>query len=154
MESIQWLGVQLLINAAFLVIAERHRGVRSRDALAPSDALIIGAAQAVALVPGISRSAITIAAARMRSVERRAALDFSFLMATPIIAGASVFAASHIVSGATSIPSLAVIIAGMVAACVASIAAIRMLRAIVARRSLAIFAWYLVPLGLLLCVRV
>jgi undecaprenyl-diphosphatase len=152
MGSIRALGWQLLFNAALLIIAERCSERRSRDTANIGDALGIGIAQAIALVPGISRSAITIAAGRARGLRRRDALDFSFLMATPIIAGATLFAAAHIVAGDISVPPAHITIAGIVSACISSIAAILFLRAFVVSRSLAWFALYLVPIGLLLCV--
>jgi undecaprenyl-diphosphatase len=90
----------------------------------------------------------------MRGIVRRDALDFSFLMAAPIIAGASLFATADIVAGHTVIPALSVTVAGVASACVSGIAAIYFLRRFVASCSLAWFAVYLVPVGLLLCFRV
>ena len=63
----------------------------------------IGAAQALALVPGISRSGISISAARFAGLNREAAARFSFLMATPIIAGAAIFEIRKLVSGETGV---------------------------------------------------
>ncbi len=154
MGSIQSLGWQLLVNAAVLLIAERCLQSRHRKEMRVPDAIIIGIAQALALIPGISRSAITIAAGRTRGIVRGDALDFSFLMATPIIAGASLFAAADIVGGNTILPAMSVTLAGIVGACISSIAAIYFLRRFVASCSLAWFAVYLVPVGLLLCIRV
>ncbi len=154
MGSVRSLGWQLLINAAVLLIAERSLQSRHTSAMYLPDALMIGIAQALALIPGISRSAITIAAGRSRGISRSDALDFSFLMATPIIAGASLFAAMDIASGDTAIPTWSVMLPGMAGACISSIAAIVFLRRLVASRSLAWFAIYLVPVGLLLCIQV
>ncbi len=58
--------------------------------------LCIGLAQACAIVPGVSRSGITIAVARARGIERAAAARFSFLLGSPIILGAAVFKLRHI----------------------------------------------------------
>ncbi len=154
MGSIRSLGWQLLINAALLIAAERFLQSRHRKEMRITDALIVGIAQVFALIPGISRSAITIAAGRMRGIVRGDALDFSFLMAAPIIAGASLFATADIVAGHTVIPALSVTVAGVASACVSGIAAIYFLRRFVASCSLAWFAVYLVPVGLLLCFRV
>ena len=154
MGSIRSLGWQLLVNAALLIAAERYLQSRHRNEMRVPDALIIGVAQVLALIPGISRSAITIAAGRMRGIVRGDALDFSFFMATPIIAGASLFAAADIFTGHTQIPLWSVTVAGMVSACVSGIAAIYFLRRFVASCSLAWFAVYLIPVGLLLCFRV
>lgn len=61
---------------------------RKMDRLTLGDALLIGLSQALAIVPGVSRSGSTITTARILGVERQDAANFSFLMATPIIAGA------------------------------------------------------------------
>lgn len=145
------IGWEFIINGIILIAAERFTQARAKDALRISDALLIGCAQALALSPGLSRSALTIAAGRALKLRRRDALDFSFLMATPIIAGAMVFAATNIAQGGVLLPSLPVIVAGITSAVCASVVAILFLRQFVAKKSLALFAWYLIPMGLLLC---
>ena len=62
-------------------------------------AIGIGAAQALALIPGISRSGISISAGRFAGLDREAAARFSFLMATPIIAGAAIFEIRKLATG-------------------------------------------------------
>jgi len=61
------------------------------------DALLIGFSQAFAIIPGVSRSGSTITAARLLRLERADAANFSFLMATPIIAGAGLFEGRHLI---------------------------------------------------------
>ena len=151
LRTVSSVGYEFIANGFILIVAERWLQSRSRDTLKMGDAIIIGCAQAIALSPGLSRSALTIAAGRMRNLQRSDALNFSFLMATPIIAGATLFAAADIASGAALLPSLPVIIAGIISALLASIIAILFLRCFVAKKSLALFAWYLIPMGLLLC---
>jgi len=81
----------LLVTALLLVFSERHyTGTRSLSELNVRDALFIGAAQAVAILPGISRSGSTIAAGITRGLPRTVAARFSFLLAVPIIFGAGV----------------------------------------------------------------
>lgn len=83
------LVMGFLITAAVLVVADRFSFRKVSIARASfRDALIIGLAQVVALVPAISRSAMTIAAGRARGLSRKQATTFSFLMSAPIIAGA------------------------------------------------------------------
>lgn len=151
LRSTRSVGLEFIANGLILIAAERFVQTRSREALKTADAVIIGLAQALALSPGLSRSALTIAAGRVRKLQRPDALNFSFLMATPIIAGATLFAAADIASGDVLLPSLPVIIAGITSALCASVAAILFLRRFVAKKSLALFAWYLIPMGLLLC---
>jgi undecaprenyl-diphosphatase len=147
-------GVEFLINAGILLLAERMPQERLQNSMRWVHALMIGIAQAFALSPGLSRSALTVSAARALRFDRRDALDFSFLMAVPIIAGATAFTAADVLRGTVVVPSLAVTIVGVATACVSSVVAILWLRQFVARRSLAWFACYLIPVGLLLCIRV
>src|SRR5690349_4969428 len=85
------LGVVLWL--VDLLAAQRSR----MPDLRLTDALLIGLSQALAIIPGVSRSGATITMARMLGVERQDAANFSFLMATPIIAGAGLFEARKIV---------------------------------------------------------
>ena len=88
------VAVTLVVGGAILFAADRI-GARSRDVedVTFPVAIGIGVAQALALVPGISRSGISISAARLAGLDRPAAARFAFLMATPITAGAGVFEA-------------------------------------------------------------
>ena len=75
-----------------LLIGERLRGARAAAALhlTPGDALTIGCWQCTALIPGISRSGATIVGGLLRGIDHEGAAHFSFLIATPIILGATV----------------------------------------------------------------
>lgn len=93
------------------LLAADHWGRRDRELhdIGVVDAALIGIAQAIAIVPGVSRSGITIAVARARGIERAAAARFSFLLGTPIIAGAAIFKLRHLLAtpGAIDGPFLA-----------------------------------------------
>ena len=114
--------------------------------LAP--ALIIGLAQALALVPGTSRSGITMTAARLMGFERPEAARFSFLLGIPAIAGAGIFVMLDIIENGHSIPTDAVWAA--VLTFFAALAAIALLMAMVKRVSFFIFMVYRLLLALLL----
>ena len=95
------------------------------DGLTFPIALGIGAAQALALVPGISRSGISISAGLFAGLDREAAARFAFLMATPITAGAGLWELRKIVTGEAGVDlPLVPLAAGMVAALVAGLLAI------------------------------
>lgn len=140
-------GVALLVTGAFLWT--------SRSALASATgtlpgwgaALLIGVAQAFALVPGISRSGATVVTALWLGVEAREAAAFSFLMAVPAIAGAAVLQIPDVagVSG----PGWGVLAAGGVAAGVTGVLAIRTFVAVLARGSFHWFAPYCWTVGVL-----
>jgi undecaprenyl-diphosphatase len=85
------IGAMMILIGIVMWVGERI-GSRNRNlgAVTAADSLTIGAAQALALIPGVSRSGITITAGLFRNLDRVAAARFSFLLATPIIAGAAV----------------------------------------------------------------
>ena len=90
-RSAIYIVIGLLVGSAIFVLAERVGARRRRiDRVGLADAVLVGAAQAVALLPGISRSGITISAGLFRGLERGDSTRFAFLLATPIILGAGV----------------------------------------------------------------
>ncbi|CAN5774359.1 undecaprenyl-diphosphatase UppP [soil metagenome] len=133
----------LATGAAILWLAERiatrSRGLRDAG---PADGLVIGAAQALALFPGISRSGVTIAAGLALGLEREAAARFAFLMGIPIIAGAGLWKARELVSGPAGQIDLAVLAAGVVAAAVSGWLAISLLLHYLRTHSTGVFIAY------------
>ncbi len=103
------------------------------------DALLIGLSQALAIVPGVSRSGATITMARVIGLERQDAANFSFLMATPIIAGAGLVEIRKILRSPIN-PSITT--AGFIAAAVFGLIAIAALVKFVRTRTYQPFAWY------------
>jgi undecaprenyl-diphosphatase len=88
----EWLiALMLIVFGGVLLAADRLRGERTADTFGVRDALVMGAAQAMALVPGVSRSGATITASRAIGFGRDSAARLSFLMSLPIIAGALLF---------------------------------------------------------------
>lgn len=150
MRSFTAAGAGFLVTAAFLVAGERIGKRRATRGPGFLDALLVGIAQAVAILPGVSRSGLTVGTARSLGVERSSALDFSFLMALPIIAGAVAKTALDAFGGSVAFPPLSVSLAGFATSLAVSVAAATFLRRFVLRNSFAWFAWYLVPLALLL----
>jgi undecaprenyl-diphosphatase len=114
------------------------------DKLTIVDALLIGISQAFAIVPGVSRSGATITMARALGIERQDAANFSFLMATPIIAGAGLIEARKVLAGGIHGP----VVWGFVASTIFGIAAIAGLIRFVRTRTYQPFAWYRVALGI------
>jgi undecaprenyl-diphosphatase len=84
------IGVSLIVFGIVLWWADRLKGRRRLEQFSARDALMVGAAQALALNPGTSRSGITITAARWKGFDRDAAARLSFLMSVPVIFGAVV----------------------------------------------------------------
>jgi undecaprenyl-diphosphatase len=142
-ERLFLVAVLALIGAAILWLAERQ-GSRRRELgdLRIGDAAIVGAAQALALFPGISRSGITISAGLFVGLTRDAAARFSFLMGTPIIAGAGIWKLRTLL-GPSDVPvELVPLLAGMAAAALAGLLAISVLLAFVRTRGYSVFVIY------------
>jgi undecaprenyl-diphosphatase len=110
------VAVMLVIGAAILWIAD-HAGSRSRLALdlPPGHAFLIGAAQALALIPGISRSGISISAGLFAGLRREEAARFSFLMATPVTAAAAAYETLQAVRGEGPPVAVAPLVVGLAA---------------------------------------
>lgn len=139
-EHIILVAVFLVLGAAILWLAEQLAFLqRGLDNVNIRDAIVIGVAQAFALFPGFSRSGMTIAAGLYTGLTREAAARFSFLMGTPIIAGAAAWKARELLqSGLPSadVPALGV---GMLGAAVAGLLAIAFLLDYLRRRTTAPF---------------
>lgn len=123
-----WVPVLLVIGAIVLFVAERMaRHTRKIWQLTWLDALLIGIAQAFALFPGISRSGVTIAGGLILGMEREAAARFAFLMGIPVIAGATLWKLRDLAGITLSSSDAVALVAGMVAAAISGVLAIRFL---------------------------
>ena len=111
--------------------------------LTTRSALFVGIVQALALVPGLSRSGLTISTGRMIGLDRSEALHFSFLMAVPIIAGASAMTSVDLLLGTLTLPTTSTMLAALGSSFLSSLGAIIFLRSFVVSRSFAWFAPYL-----------
>ena len=90
-ENVTYVGIALVTTGVILVIGQRMgRGMRQLIEGRVPDAVVVGIAQALALVPGVSRSGVTIAAGNGRGFQPVEAARFSFLLGIPAIAGAGV----------------------------------------------------------------
>ena len=143
-RDIGLVAVTLVGGAVILWLADRWGGrTKGVDDVTFPIAVGIGVAQALALVPGISRSGISISAARFAGLGREAAARFSFLMATPITAGAAIFEIRKLASGESGVAvSLGPLVVGMLAACVSGMLAIGFMLRYLRTRSLNIFVAY------------
>lgn len=123
------------------VRAPRNRKI---DQLGIVDAVLIGLSQALAIIPGVSRSGATITTGRLLSLEREDAANFSFLMATPIIGGAGLWEARKILHAGID----ANLVAGFASSAIFSLIAIAALVNFVRTRSYRPFAWYRIAVAL------
>lgn len=140
------VGIMLLITGFLLYLADLAK--TSEKGVSYRGAFIIGMAQAVALLPGISRSGATISAAVLLGVDKSKSARFSFLMVVPLIIGKM---ASDILSGDINYESNQTIAmgAGFVAAFIAGLAACTWMIKLVRQSKLTYFAIYCVIVGLI-----
>ena len=143
------VALMLVVGGGILWLAERQgsRRLLAVDLTFPK-ALAIGGAQALALVPGISRSGISISAGLFAGLDRESAARFSFLMATPITAAAAAYETFKVATGDAGFAvQLAPLLGGMAAALVSGFVAIAVLIRLLRTRSTDIFVLYRVLLA-------
>lgn len=145
-DSLWAAGLGFLVTAAAL-LSTRSRGPEGTSRPTPGGALLIGLAQALAPLPGISRSGMTIASGLLVGLGAVAAADFSFLMAIPLIAGAGLLEARHAAADVALVGAVPLIVAGVVAF-LSGVFAIRFLVAMLRRGRFHVFAPYCIAIGL------
>jgi undecaprenyl-diphosphatase len=145
----------LVAGAIGLWLADRlGRRTREMDQLNAPTALTIGFSQALALLPGISRSGATITTGLALGLTREAAARFSFLLATPITLGAGLYGSRHLLTASHTGAEWVAIAVGFAAAAISGLIAIRFLLAWLRTRSVTIFSVYRIGLALLVVVLV
>jgi undecaprenyl-diphosphatase len=132
-------------------LAERiGAGKKTIAGIAIPDAAAIGVSQALAIVPGVSRSGVTIAAGLFRNIERGAAARFSFLLSTPVITGAALSAGHHLYKSGGVPPDMRVPMAvGILVSAVTGGAVIAFFLNYLRRHTLMAFVYYRLIFGIL-----
>lgn len=146
-ETPRLVAGALLVTALILFVGTlARRGTRRLEDLRPRDALMIGLAQAVALVPGVSRSGSTITGALLRGLDRAEAARFSFLLAVPAIAGGGLLSLLDVSGSEVGAGAIA---AGLITAALSGYLAIAALVRLLVRRGFSPFVWYCAAVGVL-----
>ena len=137
----------MLIVTGIILISTRMIRVGSKTIrqIGPLDSLLIGLAQASALIPGISRSGMTISAGLTRGMERTDSARFAFLLGIPVIAGAGLLGMVEVMTSDVGIP--ASVWVGVVVAGLSGYAAIAILLRVLTRIGLAPFGVYCIAFG-------
>jgi undecaprenyl-diphosphatase len=141
----------LLIATGFIMAAADFFGRQTRtmeETSAPA-ALLIGAFQALAILPGISRSGATISAGMFAGLKREAATRFAFLLSIPIIAGTALYKAKDLIGVADGGAQLLASLPGLLAAAAAGYMAIRFMLKYLAGHKLTVFSVYCWAVGAL-----
>jgi undecaprenyl-diphosphatase len=144
--------VALILGGVAIILIERLRPepvIRSVPEIGPLAALLVGFGQALAMIPGTSRSGATIITALLIGVERRTAAEFSFVLAIPTMLAAtafSLFKARHELEWG----GLGQIGIGFLAAFVVALMTVRAVLAVIGRTGFTPFGWYRIALGALM----
>ena len=174
-ESGRFLGVSFLLTAMLLCTAEllsgrkqqayrdlpgisryTNKGYKKAGEMRWLDALVIGLLQAVAIIPGVSRSGATITGALLRRLDRDFAARFSFLLSIPAILGALLLQIKDLIKESRAVEvvdsdiGIAAIIAGTAAAAVVGFFAVKLMLKIIREKTLFGFAIYTALLGVLI----
>jgi undecaprenyl-diphosphatase len=153
LRSLLVIATALITVAVLMFIADRMaRGGRDAGTITLRDALIVGCAQALALIPGVSRSGITLVAGMALGLRRDAAARFSFLLSVPAIGAAGVFELPKVLRADGISPWT--LVAGLLAAAISGYASIAWLLRYLRTRATTPFVVYRILLGVLLLVGV
>jgi len=145
-SSVVFVSFLLLITGMVLVITQFFRGVRRKLSL--SDALVVGLTQALALLPGISRSGLTISAGIFKGVERTKSAEFSFLLSLPAVLGASLLELKEVLNSIHPQHNLWIYLTGTTVAFMTGYLAIRFLLNILRRGKFQYFGYYCMTVGI------
>lgn len=143
-----FVGCALLATGAILFFSDRMaRGKKGPKSATMLDALLVGVGQAVAVVPGLSRSGTSISAGMLRGFSRRFAVRFSFLMSIPAVLGANVLTIGDAVQQGIDTSMLPAYILGTAVAAVSGYFAIRLVNLLASKGKFGNFAYYCWGIG-------
>lgn len=144
-----WVSVitLTLVAVLFLIVERAGLATRGEEAVTPVMALAIGAAQAAALVPGVSRSGATIATGMVLGIRRDAAARFSFLLGVPAILAAAAHEGLHLVETGMAPGQAWLFLIGMGVSGVVGYFTIKYFLKYLVGHTLAVFAWYRIALA-------
>ena len=145
-------GISFLITGALLFMASRcANGHKTAKNMRFFDAAAIGTMQALAPMPGISRSGSTIAVGLMLGLDKKYAVAFSFIMGIPAVVGANILEIGDAMREGVAVP-VPVMLVGIVFSLIFGLIAIRLVRWLVVSNKFVYFAWYTMALGILVLV--
>lgn len=138
-----FIGFMLILTGFLLFVADKMpKGTRTEKTMRVRDALVIGVCQAVATIPGLSRSGTTIAAGMATGLDRSFAVRFSFLMSLPAVLGANILSLAKAAKAGIDVSLLPAYLAGMLVAMVSGVAAIGLVKRLTSKGRFGAFSYY------------
>jgi len=146
-----FIGFALIMTGCILFVASRYikEGKKTDKTMTMTDAIIIGLAQVVAVMPGLSRSGTTISVGLARGLTGAFAVRFSLLLSIPAVIGATILSLFRAIGGGADFSLLPTYLAGFVIAAGVGYFAIQILRRVMAKRKLGSFSYYCWLIGLM-----
>jgi undecaprenyl-diphosphatase len=148
------VAVAFIVGGFIILWAERRKHevrVNSVEEMTWSDAFKVGLAQTLALIPGTSRAGATIIGGLFLGLSRRAATEFSFFLAIPVLFAASAYELfKH--RGTLSSDDVGILAVGLIAAFVSAFVCVRWLLRYISRHDFTVFAWYRIAFGIIVLV--
>jgi undecaprenyl-diphosphatase len=135
-------GLALLVTGCVLFISEKRSGAKKMNSL---DSLLVGLAQGIAIIPGISRSGLTISTGLLRKIDKSTAFRYSFLLSVPAILGATIIEVKDLVVGNVD---LFPIVVGVIVSMLVGYASLTLLQKIVMNERFHLFAYYCWGVGI------
>jgi len=149
LSQYQWVVyISFIITGILLIMASMLKPKKNSVDPGISQGILIGIAQGIGTLPGISRSGITITAALWGGIDREKAGELSFLFSIPAILGALAYELGSMGELGSSM-SFSLIAAGMIAACISGFLSLKLLLLIIKGMKLYLFSIYLIPLGII-----
>jgi undecaprenyl-diphosphatase len=142
------IALFMIVFAGVLWLADVY-GKKKRElgSLNLLDAIVIGLLQVLALMPGVSRSGVTVVGGLFMGFSRRSAARFSFLLSAPVIAGASVFKMRHIIAHGLPGTEAQAFVLGVLASAIVGALTIKFLMQYLEKHTFRVFVWYRVAVG-------
>ena len=138
-----FIGLMLILTGFLLFVADKMpKGTRTEKTMRVRDALVIGVCQAVATIPGLSRSGTTIAAGMATGLDRSFAVRFSFLMSLPAVLGANILSLAKAAKAGIDVSLLPAYLIGMFVAMVSGVASIGLVKRLTSKGRFGAFSYY------------
>ena len=149
-DNMVFVGAALIVTGILLFLCDRVRKGRKTERSATwLDALLVGVGQAVATLPGVSRSGMTITAGCFVGYERKFAVRFSFLLSIPAVLGANILSIGDAVKAGVNGAEVPMYLVGVVTAAVVGYLCIRLLKYVADKGRFGAFAYYCWAVGIL-----
>lgn len=148
-KNLTFIAVSFIITGVLLMIAQKnYRETKNIKEMTPKDALIIGLMQGVAILPGISRSGLTIVAALFCGLKKNVATEFSFILSIPAVLGASILGFLDLVKGKEALGFSIPLVLGVTLSFIVGVVSIKILVKILNKGKLSVFSYYLWAVGI------